>query len=144
MYNRGRARERVFRYGQSSVNPAGSLAGTATAAGGPYAQSAAGSGKSAGAFASPAGGGGTMMDLVPLRREESVAARDGSLSSNLGEMRSLSTDVHGYGSREGAGTPGGGSGGATRALLSTSPIAWTRQKKHKGDADSLRTDFLQV
>ncbi len=71
-------------------------------------------------------------------------SRDGSLSSNVADMRTVSTDVHGYGGREGAGTPGGGSGGATRALMSASPIAWTRQKKHKRDADSFRTDFLQV
>ncbi|KAI0628928.1 hypothetical protein C8Q77DRAFT_1067482 [Trametes polyzona] len=163
-YDRRRARERAFRYGQSSANPSVSLAGTAatgTAAGvaaqginAYYANSAAGSGKSAGlgAGAGAGGVGGEVIDLVPLRRESGVL-RDGSLS----EMRSMSTDVHGQGSREGAASPagasggggsgGGGGGGASRPLLSASPIAWTRQKvggRHKGDADSLRTDFLQV
>ena len=51
----------------------------------------------------------------------------------------------------GAGGGGGGSGGARagtpttgRTLMSASPIAWGTRQKHQGDADSMRTDFLQV
>ncbi|OSC96830.1 hypothetical protein PYCCODRAFT_1472280 [Trametes coccinea BRFM310] len=128
VYDRRRARERAFRYGQSSVNP--SLVGTATAtATVPYVPSSGGSVKS-----------GDVGAREPSQRSAPLSptqggARDGSLSSNVVEMRSLSTEAN----REGAGTP-------TRPLLSASPITWTRQKvgKHKGDADSLRTDFLQV
>ena len=84
-----------------------------------------------------------------------------SLSNHALEMRSMSIDRPGTGTRDshvlpspslyaggrdGAGTP---TTMATNARLgiSSSPIAWTKQKVaggHKGDADSLRTDFLQV
>ena len=67
--------------------------------------------------------------------------RDGSFS--IVEMRSASME------RERAGTPATALSGATashgRGLMSQSPIAWTTRKMgHRGDADSLRTDFLQV
>ncbi|KAI9069936.1 hypothetical protein FKP32DRAFT_1690981 [Trametes sanguinea] len=130
VYERRRARERAFRYGQSSVNP--SLVGTATAtATAPYAQSSGGSVKSGDVGAGAREPSQRSAPMSPTHG----AGRDGSLSSHVVEMRSLATEAN----REGAGTP-------TRPLLSASPIVWTRQKvgKHKGDADSLRTDFLQV
>ncbi|KAI8974147.1 hypothetical protein BD414DRAFT_510025 [Trametes punicea] len=133
IYDRRRARERAFRYGQSSANP--SVTGAATA---PYAQSSGASAKSA-AVIDVAG-----MSALDMRHTPSLpghgAARDGSMSNNPVEKRSMSMDVQ----REAAGTP---TTSVSRALLSASPIAWTRQKVgkgHKGDADSLRTDFLQV
>ncbi|KAH9857401.1 hypothetical protein C2E23DRAFT_927322 [Lenzites betulinus] len=142
-YDLRRARERAFRYGQSSAHPSVSLAGTT------YAHSAAGSGKSTGSppialtpLMSPGmqmsalNGSGAMIDLVPVRRESPSVARDGSVG---GLTMSTGVDANGRPSRDGAGTPMSG------RLMNASPIAWTRQKqKHKGDADSLATDFLQV
>ncbi|KAH9885079.1 hypothetical protein C8Q73DRAFT_660246 [Cubamyces lactineus] len=152
IYERRRARERAFRYGQSSANPSVSLAGT-------YAPSSGGSAKGSGF------GPGAILDMrsAPYSHSHAHAhsgSNGGSLASHAVEMRSFSTDVHRdppdrdrdrlereAREREGAGTPTTAQVLATRPLLSASPIAWTRQKVgggHKGDADSLRTDFLQV
>ena len=181
IYDRRRARERAFRYGQSSANPSVSLAGTyAPSSGG----SAKGSGFGAGAIldmvgiggggggggggagsggAGSGGGGardGSQRSAPYSHTHAHTGSNGGSLASHAVEMRSFSTDVHRdpdrdrggarseRSEREGAGTPTTAAQvPATRPLLSASPIAWTRQKVgggHKGDADSLRTDFLQV
>ncbi|KAI0657057.1 hypothetical protein C8Q70DRAFT_1046347 [Cubamyces menziesii] len=155
IYDRRRARERAFRYGQSSANPSVSLAGTyAPSSGG----SAKGSGFGAGAIldmvgiggggggggggagsggAGSGGGGardGSQRSAPYSHTHAHTGSNGGSLASHAVEMRSFSTDVHRDPDRD-------------RGGASASPIAWTRQKVgggHKGDADSLRTDFLQV
>ncbi|KAI0648575.1 hypothetical protein C8Q79DRAFT_581764 [Trametes meyenii] len=139
---------RAFRYGQSSANPSASLAGTAA-----YAHSLGASTKDAApsshsyAFtggAVPPGAGG-----APSQRSAGHYSNGhGSLASNMVEMRAVSASASASAEllRENAGSPAV-SAGTGRPTVSSSPIAWTRQKVgggHRGDADSLRTDFLQV
>ncbi|TFK87662.1 hypothetical protein K466DRAFT_565251 [Polyporus arcularius HHB13444] len=163
IHSRRRARERAFRYGQSSVNPSPSPYGGAR-----FPSAMAGSPQSA-----PSGSGiiNTVTSVFSPRsltpgspmpstnyehmHDLSAPSLSASASQNALEMGSLSLDALSHSAREGvyaqaparegAGTPS--SPTTARPLMSTSPIAWTRQKVaggHTGDADSLRTDFLQV
>ncbi|KAI0669340.1 hypothetical protein C8Q78DRAFT_1095822 [Trametes maxima] len=170
---RRRARERAFRYGQSSANPAGSgsvagsaahayayahsLGASAKEAAQAYAFNAgggAGGGGIGGATGGvPVGAGGAGAGGAPSQRSAGYySTGHASLGSNVVEMRAVSTELL----RENAASPAASSGigaggsagtGGGRPTVSSSPIAWTRQKVgggHRGDADSLRTDFLQV
>lgn len=175
VHDRRRARERAFRYGQSSVNPASS----ASAMGTGYYTSSAASAKSGGGLSGPGGGGsggssrgGLLHSLFSAfssaprhvhghghGHAPSMSVREqpgrtytpvASLSSHVLEMGSMSLEMRERErelqrdrerEREDAGTPN-----TARALLSASPTAWggMRGKRSRGDADSLRTDFLQV
>ena len=143
VYARRRARERAFRYGQSSVNPSSTT--------GYYAASAkSGAPTSTTRPLSPPTS--AMPEYqIPMGYYPADAYGEGSLVSvqgaAAGETRGVSLDRR---ERESERERGAGTGSATpstgRPLLSQSPIAWTTRKigGHKGDADSLRTDFLQV
>ncbi|RPD71377.1 hypothetical protein L226DRAFT_208400 [Lentinus tigrinus ALCF2SS1-7] len=165
VYNRRRARERAFRYGQSSINPSGFSAASAASAASqksaPSGTGGGGGGSGSGfidTVTSVFGGGGSPRSPTPsspmmnYTHMHELSAPSLSLSNHALEMRGMSIDrpqtreglvQTPSSAREGAGTPT-----TSRPLLSASPIAWTRQLKvaggHKGDADSLRTDFLQV
>ena len=146
---RHRARERAFRYGQSSVNPAAaSLSHNNPSMNGAYPPSST-SGPSA---KSPheASALVTMRErerertTTPYSHAHSHSQRDGSFSlvSNALDMQSVDERERER-ERERVGTPAT----VSRGLMSQSPIAWTTRKMgggHRGDADSLRTDFLQV
>ncbi|KAM5533664.1 hypothetical protein V8D89_012631 [Ganoderma adspersum] len=147
---RHRARERAFRYGQSSVNPAAGHHNDPSLIKGAYPPSST-SGPSA---KSPHEASAVMRErertTTPYSHahshSHSHSQRDGSFSlasnGNAVEMQSVSTDE-----RERVGTPATALSAASRGLMSQSPIAWTTRKMgggHRGDADSLRTDFLQV
>ncbi|KAI1787741.1 hypothetical protein LXA43DRAFT_1064157 [Ganoderma leucocontextum] len=164
---RHRARERAFRYGQSSVNPAAAAgpgpADPSSIIKGGYPPSAT----SASASASAKGSGPLEFSALMMRERErererttspysqtqTQTQRDGSMSfaSNAVEMRSASIDERER-ERERVGTPAtgtalSGTGTGSRGLMSQSPIVWTTRKMgggHRGDADSFRTDFLQV
>ncbi|KAH9923781.1 uncharacterized protein BXZ73DRAFT_91435 [Epithele typhae] len=166
-YNRRRERERAFRYGQSSVNP-GYAPATSTAATATLISPGSGpsSGKSSSSLHSPSSKSPGVFDMfaavVSPLSSTSAAGRArspshaGSLSvyshvgstatANAGkrgsgvEMRSMVPTSYSF-DQSGRATPTG-----ARPLLSGSPISWTpqRPKGHRGDADSLATDFLQV
>ncbi|KAI0355272.1 hypothetical protein OH77DRAFT_1437169 [Trametes cingulata] len=174
-YDKRRARERAFRYGQSSVFAGASSVASGSVLGGGGGGTGGGTG-TGGAF-SPTPSSKVLKDLplpagvprdAPLHSHSHTHthAPSQSLSSSQTEMRMASSSplgtysaspVGGLGlgggpTREDAPTPtGGGGSSVTRPLLSGSPIAWGRSRgrgrgggRDKGDADSLRTDFLQV
>ncbi|KAI0761526.1 hypothetical protein BD413DRAFT_617049 [Trametes elegans] len=166
-----RARERAFRYGQSSAHPstylssvarpAASASSPVSPAGGAYSF-AGGSAQSAFSAFAPSGSSTAPPPPLPLKDPGAYGYAFGHAHAHGGsfggsstpalEMRSMSVDSARR-AEDVAGGPGAGAGGRvatpTRLLGSAAaaPIAWTRQKvagKHTGDADSLRTDFLQV
>ncbi|TBU29224.1 hypothetical protein BD311DRAFT_273946 [Dichomitus squalens] len=145
IYAQRRARERAFRYGQSSVNPS-STAG--------YYAASAKSGVPTTTTRPLSPPTSTMREYQsPMGAYTLVEHGEGSLASGQGhapvELRNMSLD-HREREQERERERGPGTGSTTpstsRPLLSQSPIAWTTRKigGHKGDADSLRTDFLQV
>ncbi|RDX41154.1 hypothetical protein OH76DRAFT_1365049 [Lentinus brumalis] len=164
IHSRRRARERAFRYGQSSVNPTPSPFGGTRFRSAMSGSAPSGSGiiNTVTSVFSQGHGPRSTTPGSPMpstnyehMRDMSAPSLSASASQNALEMGSMSLDALSHPAREGAyaqaparegaGTPS--SPTTARPLISTSPIAWTRQKVgggHTGDADSLRTDFLQV
>ncbi|PIL33358.1 hypothetical protein GSI_04809 [Ganoderma sinense ZZ0214-1] len=153
---RRRARERAFRYGQSSVNPA-AAGGGGGGGGGGVAPTAMSSVK--GSVYPPSSSNSAPSALMMRERERertttpySHSQHDGSLifASNAAELQSVSVSVderERERERERVATPATTAASKGGLMMSQSPIAWTARKMgggHRGDADSLRTDFLQV
>ncbi|OBZ75350.1 hypothetical protein A0H81_05031 [Grifola frondosa] len=120
IYEARRARERRFRHGQAndSSGRKDSGSGMVELVKGTFGGRAQGS---------QANLSGTLASNAYTQVARAYSPRDASLMSGVPDGAE----------REGAGTPS-----TSRALLSASPVAF--RKGPKGDADSLRTDFLQV
>ena len=172
VYDRRRSRERAFRYGQSSVNPsAASYAGTPTptpgagpgynyyaAAGPESAKGSARSGTGSGlaemmthVFASPVARGRSDSRAGTYTQQSDVGSYayantfDGAPSFTSAPAAGV--PPHPPPKSPGLGpVPASPTPNSARPLLSASPIAWATGKRRegRGDADSMRTDFLQV